>query len=322
MIQAFDYEDVCEAYKRIKKHLDRTPLVQSVNLTDNDKNVFLKLENQQEVKSFKIRGALNKILTLTDTEKQRGVITVSSGSHGIATSYAAALTGIAQAFIIVPKNTPQNKIDKITFYGGEVMKVGNNYDEAHKEGMKIVREKGMTYIDPWDKDELVYAGQGTVAVEILEKNPDIDTMIVPIGGGGLVTGIAVAAKGIKKDIKIIGVQTEACPAYVHSIRDNTLYNEYQPKPSLCDALVGGIGHIAYKMHDVVDDVFIVSEDEIKEATTFAAIKEKQVIEPSSAVVIAAYLKNRQIIRGKNIALVISGGNADDLLFKTLIGQAS
>ena len=147
----------------------------------------------QRAKSFKIRGAMNKMLTLTEEEKQKGVATISSGNHGSSVSYAASLLGISNAKVIVPETTPKSKVDKIKYFGADVMLMGSNYDEAHALGMKFIEEKGMTYIDAYYDDPKIYGGQGTIAIEILEQNPDIDTIVVPIGGGGLSTGIAVAA---------------------------------------------------------------------------------------------------------------------------------
>lgn len=318
MNEIFSYKDIQKAMENIKKYVYTTPMPKSVYLSDKKRNVYLKLENQQEVKAFKVRGALNKILSLTEEEKNKGVITVSSGNHGIATSYAANLLGIKNAYIIVPETTPKSKTDKIEFYGGTVKLLGKDYDAAHREGMKLVKEKGMTYIDPWDEDEVVYMGQGTISIEIFKQCKNIDTIFVPIGGGGLITGIAVGAKGINPNVKIIGVQTEACPAYKSSIDDNILYNEYESKESLCDALIGGIGHLAFKMKDVVDEVVLVSESSIKEAVKYMALKEKQIVEPSSATVVAAYIKKKESLEGKNIALVVSGGNIDDNLFINMI----
>lgn len=315
----FGYKDVQEAYERIRNYVYRTPLEESLYLGDENRKYFFKLENTQTVKSFKIRGAVNKMLSLTDDERNCGVATISSGNHGASVSYASRLLSIKNANVIVPETTPKSKVDKIKFYGANVMQMGKNYDEAHKLGMQFIEENGMVYIDAYYDDPKIYGGQGTVAIEILEQNPDIDTIVVPIGGGGLITGIAVAAKHLKPGIRIIGVQTEACPAMIKSYEDNVFYEEYPNTETICDALIGGVGKLSYEMaKDYVDDFLMVKEENIKKAVSFMIKQEKYIAEPGSASVIAAVEEHRERIGGKNIALVISGGNIDgDLMVELL-----
>ncbi len=305
--------DIEGAQERIKDYIYKTPLEKSIYLSNEKQNVYLKLECQQPVKSFKIRGALNKMLLLSDRERQAGVATVSSGNHGISVAYGAKLLNIKTAIIIVPKTTPQSKIDKIMYYGGQVIRMGDSYDEAHALGMKYIEESGHIFIDGGDNDPVIYAGQGTAALEILDQNPDIDTILVPIGGGGLCTGIAVAAKSRKKDIKIIVLYSEACAAWPDSIRDGRPYHEYPSEESVCEAMVGGIGQLSYEMHEVLDGHLSVKEDYIRKAMVHAILNEKIVAEASGAVPIAAMLQYGDQIPGKNIALIISGGNADNAL---------
>lgn len=307
----FNYKEVKDAYERIGNYIRKTPLEESFYLGDENRKYFFKLESFQRAKSFKIRGALNKMMTLTGEERECGVATISSGNHGSSVSYSATILGIKNVKIIVPKSTPQSKLDKIKYFGADVMLMGENYDEAHSLGMKYIEEHNLTYIDPYYSDPKIYAGQGTIAIEILEQNRDIDTIIVPIGGGGLITGIAVAAKAIKPEIRIIGVQTEACPAMVKAYEDNTFYEEYPCKESLCDALVGGIGKLSYEMAKYyVDDFIVVSEESIAKAVSFMAKKEKYILEAGSCTTVAAVMNYRKRIGGKNIALVLSGGNID------------
>lgn len=318
---AFNYNEVKEAYARIKDHVRKTPLEQSFYLGDGEREYFFKLESFQKVKSFKIRGALNKMMTLTPEEIERGVATISSGNHGSSVSYAASLLGIKNAKVIVPETTPQSKVDKIKYFGSEVMLMGKNYDEAHAMGMKYIEEHGMTYIDAYYDDPKIYGGQGTVAIEILEQNPEIDTIVVPIGGGGLITGIAVAAKAIKPEIRIVGVQTEACPAMIKSYEDGVFYEEYPCEDSLCDSLIGGIGALSYEMaKDYVDDFIAVSEDTIAKAVKFMARDEKYIVEAGSCTTVAAIMDFRERIGGKNVALVLSGGNIDGDVLYDLMGR--
>lgn len=274
----------------------------------------------QRAKSFKIRGAMNKMLTLTEEEKQRGVATISSGNHGSSVSYAASLLGIENAKVIVPETTPKSKVDKIRYFGADVMLMGSNYDEAHALGMKFIDEKGMTYIDAYYDDPKIYEGQGTIAIEVLEQNPDIDTIVVPIGGGGLITGIAVAAKALKPGIRVIGVQTEACPAMIKAIEDKVFYEEYPVTgDTVCEPLVGGVGKLSYELlPQFIDDIIEVKEKTIREAVRFMIKDEKIIAEGGSCTTVAAVMDFRERVGGKNIALVISGGNIDgDLMVKLM-----
>ena len=317
----FDYNEVKEAYERIKSYVRKTPLEESFYLGTEDQKVFFKLESFQRAKSFKIRGALNKMLTLSPEEIERGVATISSGNHGSSVSYAASLLGIKNAKVIVPETTPQSKVDKILYFGSEAMLMGKNYDEAHALGMKFIEDNGMTYIDAYYDDPKIYGGQGTIAIEILEQNPQIDTIVVPIGGGGLITGIAVAAKAIKPEIRIVGVQTENCPAMIKAYEDNVFYEEYPCEESICDSLIGGIGALSYQMaKDYVDEFIAVSEETVGKAVSFMAKHEKYIVEAGSCVTVAALMDHRDRIGGKNVALVLSGGNIDGVLLTELMNK--
>lgn len=315
-----NFNDIINARKRIQKYISITPLDFSTNLTKGDRKVYLKLECQQKQKAFKIRGALSKLTSLNDEEKNNGVYAISSGNHGAGVSYAAYLLGIENAKVFVPKTTPKAKIHKIKYYGAEVVQVGENYDDVHR----IVRDKldnnNMTYVHP-GSDLQVIAGQGTIGLEIMEQNPDIDVIIVPIGGGGLITGISIAAKHINPNVKIIGVQTEACPAMVKSLQDDVFHEEYPSDDSLCDALIGGVFDIPYRMaKQCIDDIIVVKESDIKKATTLLLTEEKIVAEPSSATGVAALLANPKLFDENNVAIIISGGNLDKELMKKLIRE--
>lgn len=322
MNNTFTAQEVYDAYERIKEYIYKTPLEESLYLGTDEQKYFFKLESTQTVKSFKIRGALNKMSTLTEEERQRGVATISSGNHGASVSYAAKLLGIKNAKVIVPETTPQAKVDKIKYYGADVMLMGSGYDEAHAMGMSYIEENGMTYIDAYYDDPKIYGGQGTIAVEILDQNPDIDTIVVPIGGGGLITGIAVAAKAIKPDIRIIGVQTEACPAMIRAYEDNVFYEEYPTTGNtICDALVGGVGKLSYDiLKDYADDLIEVKEATIRKAVKHMIKEEKFIVEGASATTVAAVMDDRERIGGKNIALVMSGGNIDGDLMVRLLNE--
>lgn len=311
------YEDIIEANKRIRDYIYHTPLEQSIHLSQG-KEVYLKLENQQRLKCAKIRGALSKLTSLSPEEKSKGIVAISSGNHGLAVSYACKILGLEAPTIYVPETTPRSKVEKIEFYGGRVEKLGKNYDEAHEMGMKKVKEGSRVFIDPCS-DEIVIAGQGSIAIEMLEERPDLDIILVPIGGGGIITGISILAKAIKKDIRIIGVQTKACPAMVAALRDNIYYESYPTEESICDALVGGVGYIPYKMgRSTIDDIIVVEEEYIRLALGHMVKKEKTIAEPAGVVGVAALLKDGDLFKNKKIGLVVTGGNIDEELLVELI----
>lgn len=322
MAEQFTARDVREAYERIRPYVYKTPLEESLYLGTGGSRYFFKLECCQTVKSFKIRGALSKMSTLTKEQREKGVATISSGNHGASVSYGARLLGIDKAVVIVPETTPKPKVDKIRFYGADVLLLGKNYDEAHSLGMEYIKDHGMTYIDAYYEDPKIYGGQGTIALEILEQRPEIDTIVVPIGGGGLITGIAVAAKDVKPGIRIIGVQTEACPAMIRALEEKVFYEEYPVRgETICDALVGGVGKLSYEiLGDYVDDLIMVKEDWIKDAVKFMVKEEKYIVEGASATTVAAVTHMAERIGGKNIALVLSGGNIDGDLMVQLLNR--
>ncbi|MBE6918301.1 MAG: threonine/serine dehydratase [Ruminococcaceae bacterium] len=310
-MEKLTFQDILDARKAIRPYARLTPLEQSFYLGDEDHKFYFKLESLQRARSFKIRGAVNKMLSLTEEERQRGVGAVSSGNHGSSVAYAAQLLGIDKAVIIVPERTPQSKIDKIRYFGAEAKLMGRNYDEAHALGMNYIRENGLTNIDSCHDDIKVYAGQGTVALEILEQEPEIDTIVVPIGGGGIATGVALAAKSINPAIRVYGVQTEACPAMVASYADGVCYEEYPIGPTLCDALVGGVGALSYEMlRSLLDDILVVKEETIRKAAAFLLTEEKYVIEAGSATTLAAVWDYPEKFTGKKTALILTGGNID------------
>jgi len=314
------FNDVLSARDRIQKYISLTPLDFSIGLSSEKTKVYLKLECQQKQKAFKVRGALSKISSLTDKEKQGGVIAVSSGNHGAGVSFAAHLLGVKNAKVFVPETAPKAKVDKIRYYGADVVQAGKNYDEAHKTAAEEMKKNNMTYIDSCSDVQLI-AGQGTVGLEIMEQNPEIDLIVVPIGGGGLITGVGIAAKHMKPEVKVIGVQTAACPAMVKSLEDNVLYDEFPSEDSICDALIGGVTEIPFKMvEQCIDDIIVVSEDSIKKATKILLAEEKVVSEPSGAVGVAALLENPEYFQGKNIAIVITGGNLDEELMQNILSD--
>lgn len=301
-------QDLYDAQERIEGFAARTPLIGSKPF--GDANLFLKLENLQRTGSFKLRGATNKILSLSDEQRKRGIVTVSSGNHGRAVSYVAARLGI-RAIVCASGFVPEHKIDVIRMLGAEVVIGGRDYDEADAHARKLVRKEGMTWIDPFD-DPLVIAGQGTIGLEILEEMPEIDTVIVPASGGGLISGVALAMKLTNPETEVIGVTMERGPAMYLSLKAGELVPVVEQE-TLADALMGGLGdenHYTFRIcQEYVDEIVLVSEAAIAEAMAYAFNEQRVVVEGGGAVGIAAVLEEKIELRG-NTVVVISGGNVD------------
>jgi threonine dehydratase len=315
--------DVFYAQRQIKGTINKTPLQKSVGLTKLfGTEILFKLEGLQITGSFKIRGATNKILSLSEDEKSRGVITVSSGNHGRAVSYVAQKFGIP-AVVCISETVPENKVEAMHALGAEVVKAGRTYDEASEIALRLQSERGLTMVHPFD-DLQVIAGQGTIGLELIEELPQIDTVIVPLSGGGLLSGIALTLKSIKPSIQTIGVTMDKGAAMVESLKAGKIV-EVVEEPSLADALVGGLGNNnTYTFNiikDFVDNTLLVSEQEIAEAMTFALDQEHLVVEGGGAVGIAALLSGRVENLGKYTAVVISGSNVGlDSLMEVAKGE--
>jgi threonine dehydratase len=304
--------DLYRARRRIASLARRTPLVESPWLGERvGARAYLKLENLQETGSFKIRGAANTLLTVSADEESAGVIAISTGNHGRAVAYVAGRLGV-QALICIPAGTPENKVEGIKRLGGEVLVSGANYDEAEDEAFRLGQERGLTMINPYD-DPYTIAGQGTIGLELLEDLPEINTAVVPVGGGGLISGIALALKSASTDIRVVGVSMDRAPVMYHSLKAGRPIRMEQEE-SQADALVGGIGlenrHTFLMVQEYVDDFVLVSETEIAEAMVFALERHHLVVEGGGAVGLAALLSGRVENAGHNVAVVLSGGNVD------------
>ena len=324
MARHFTGEDVRDAYERIKDRVRRTPLDDSLYLSDDDHRYRYKLESQQLGRSFKIRGAFNTLMQLTPAQIRRGVGTVSTGNHAIAVAYAARELGIENCVVIVPYGTARSKLDRMRLYGARVMTMGGTYDEALTLGLNYIDRNELFYVDPGQYDPRVYAGQGTVGYEIALSHPKIDTIVCPVGSGGLITGVAVGARAIKPDMRIVGVQTAACPAMVQSLKDKVCYTSYPiTGDTICEAVVGGTGRIAYEMlPGLVDQWIVIDEADIRSALRFMVEQEQTVIEGGSAMVVAAVREYPDAVGGSNVALVITGGNVDGRMLGRVLNESS
>jgi threonine dehydratase len=304
--------DVYLARQRIVSLARRTPIIEAPRLSEGaNRKVVLKPENLQTTGSFKIRGATNKLLSLSEEERSRGVVTVSSGNHGRAVSYVASRLGI-KATICLPDTVPDNKRRAIRQAGAEMVIGGATYEEAEGTAIRLQEERGLTMIHPFD-DLSVIAGQGTIGLELLEDFPEIDTVLVPLSGGGLLAGIAFVLKSADPALRTIGVSMERAPAMVESLRAGRVV-EVVEEPTLADALAGGLGrenNYSFEMiRKYVDDTILVSEEEIAAAMTYALEEYHLVVEGGGAVGIAALLSKKARELGKNVAVVLSGSNVD------------
>lgn len=302
--------DIYQADHLISKTVYRTPLIESHWLSKlSQSKIYLKLECLQITGSFKIRGATNKILSLKKDEKERGVIAVSSGNHGRAVAFIAREFDIP-AVICISETVPMNKVSAIKDLGAEVLILGKTYDEATEAALQVQVERGLTMIHPFD-DPYVIAGQGTIGLELLEEQPAIDTVIVPLSGGGLLGGIALGLKSINPEIQTIGVSMDKGAAMIESLKVGKVV-EIIEEPSLADALIGGLGpenrYTFNIIQKYVDQTVLVTEAEIAAGMTFALEKEHLVVEGGGAVGIAALLAGKVDNLGKKVAVVISGSN--------------
>ncbi len=314
--------DIEAARKRIAKTVRQTPLVESNVLRERfGAPIYLKLECQQVTGSFKVRGATNAVLNLNEIERSRGVVCVSTGNHGRGLAYAASQAAI-RCVICMSQLVPQNKIDGIKAHGAQVRIVGNSQDDAQVEVDRLVGEEQMIMLPPFDHFDIV-AGQGTLGLELIEQLPQIDTAVVPVSGGGLISGVAAALKACRPQIRIIGVSMERGAAMHASLQAGKPIM-IEELATLADSLGGGIGldnQFTFKMvRELVDDFVLVNEQEIAGAIRHAYWRERLILEGSGSVGIAALLAGKVRINGP-LAIIASGGNIDmDLHHRIISGE--
>ncbi|HDX9494131.1 bifunctional threonine ammonia-lyase/L-serine ammonia-lyase TdcB [Bacillus thuringiensis] len=302
--------------KKAQKILDgnarKTPLVKSFYLTSKTGGeIYLKLENMQLTGSFKFRGAFNKISQLTNEEKERGVIACSAGNHAQGVALSSHLLKI-KSKIVMPTSAPQAKVDATRGYGSEVILYGDTFDDAKAKCEEIIKETGETYLHPYDDVE-VMAGQGTIGLDILDDMWDVDTVIVPIGGGGIISGIAVALKSFNPSINIIGVQAENVHGMKASYDAGEIVSHYKA-PTIADGCAVKIpGNLTFEIvKNLVDDIVTVLEEELEVAMKDLLQRGKAVVEGAGALATAALLAGKvdKYVQGKKVVAVISGGNVD------------
>ena len=311
-------EAFIKAKEKLSKVLLETHLIYSPIFSKESGNkVFIKPENLQKTGSFKIRGAYNKISNLTDAEKKRGVIASSAGNHAQGVAYGAKESGI-KAVIVMPKSTPLIKVESTKQYGAEVVLHGDVYDDAYKKAKELEEKEGYVFVHPFN-DEDVLDGQGTIALEILEELPETDIILVPIGGGGLISGIACAAKILKPEIKIIGVEPEGAASAYEAIKENKVVELKEANTIADGTAVKKIGDLNFEyIKKYVDEIITVSDYELMEAFLLLVEKHKIIAENSGILSVAATKKIKE--KNKKVVSVISGGNIDVLMISSMINK--
>ena len=311
--------DIQDARTSIRDEVRKTPLLRSQYLSGlTGSDVYLKLENLQLTGSFKLRGALNRMMKLTPEEKAHGVIAASSGNHAQAVAIGAEKLNLA-ATVVVPKVTPKIKIDKIKKHKVELIVYGEGYDYAERYARKLAKEKGLTFVSAYN-DALVAAGQGTVGLEIVEQFPEVDSIVVPVSGGSILSGIAIAAKSLKPSVEMLGAQPENVAAMYHSLKAGRII-QIPLKRTIAEGLDGNIedGCITFELiQRYVDEILLFNEDTIKNMIRLLWEKEGQVVEASGAISIAPIVESPKRFTGKRTVAVITGGNIDEELLQSLL----
>lgn len=311
-------QDFITAKEKLSKVLLKTSLIQSPIFSKEAENeVYIKPENLQKTGSFKIRGAYNKITNLSDEEKKKGVIASSAGNHAQGVAYGAKESGI-KAVIVMPKSTPLIKVESTKQYGAEVVLHGDVYDDAFKKAKELEEKEGYIFVHPFDDEDVIY-GQGTIALEILEELPETDIILVPIGGGGLISGIACAAKILKPEIKIIGVEPDGAASAYEAIKEDKVVELKEANTIADGTAVKKIGNTTFEyIKKYVDEIITVSDYELMEAFLLLVEKHKIIAENSGILSLAALKKLKE--KNKKVVSVVSGGNIDVLMISSMINK--
>ena len=309
-------DHVRAAHARIRDSIVETPTLHSQTLSKlTGANIYLKFENLQFTAAYKERGALNAILLLSEEQRSKGVIAASAGNHAQGLSYHGTRLGIPVT-IVMPVPTPTVKVMQTESVGGKVVLFGETFDDAYKYARQLEAEQGLTFVHPFD-DPNVAAGQGTVALEMLESTPSLDMLVVPIGGGGLLSGMGTAARALKPDIGLIGVQAELYPSMYALLKNVEM-------PCEGDTLAEGIAvkipgaFTSEVIRELVDEIVLVSEAELETAVSLLLQIEKTVVEGAGAAGLAAVMANPEIFAGKNVGIVLCGGNIDTRLLANVL----
>ena len=315
------YSDILAAHERIRRIVNRTPVMSSRTLnTRIDAEVLIKCENLQRMGAFKMRGAYNAVSQLTDDERKHGVITHSSGNHAQAVALAAKLLNV-KAVVVMPKNAPQVKVNATRdTYGAEVVFCESTVQSRQETTEKLMATRGLTLIHPYD-DERVIAGAGTAALELLQDHPDLDAIVAPVGGGGLLSGTSIAAKGVNSGISVYGVEPRLVDDACRSFKSGRVESNTRTD-TIADGLRTNLSErTLYHIRQNVSSIVLVTEQEILDAMRFLWERMKLVVEPSGAVSLAGVLGGKIPVKSKRVGIVVSGGNIDlDGFFAMLAKQ--
>ena len=317
----FDSAEIWSARERISPYIYRTPLVYSDSLSKlTGSEVYLKPECWQRCGCFKVRGAISHVSSLSKEELNRGLVTASSGNHALAVAFASTLFGKPLTRIYVPEDADHAKVKRIMEWEPELIYHGKSFFDAYKEARKYEAGKGATFVHSHG-DPRVIAGQGTIGLEVMEDLPDVDSILIPIGGGGLVSGISVAAKTLSDKVKIIGVEPSAAPGAYTSLRDGVAHEKIEIEESIADGLLGGFGSLPFQIcSKTVDETHLVSDTEIIEAMKAFQREEQLMVEAASSVGLAALMTGKVDAKDEKVVLIVTSRNIDAAKYNALISS--
>jgi len=303
------FKDIQDAHERIRSFIHRTPVLTNSSLNKlTGAELYFKCENFQKAGSFKIRGATNTVLQLTQEELDRGIVTASSGNHGAALSMAVSNRG-GKTTVVMPNNTPKMKVDNVERNGGEIVWCEPVQESRETVLQDLLAETGVVLVHPYN-DERIIAGQGTAAKELLEDHPDLELLVSPVSGGGLLSGTLCSTKEMKPEILVYGAEPAEADDAFRSLRSGIIRSN-ETTNTVCDGLRAQIGSIPFPIiQEKVDGIITVTEDEIIDAMRMIWERMKIIVEPSSTITLAAILKRKELFAGKKVGLILSGGNVD------------
>lgn len=320
-LPAVQVSEVLAAHRVINPYIWHTPLLHSAALSGlSSRDVYLKLECWQRTGSFKVRGAVNRLATLSPQEREQGIVTASAGNHGLGVAFASQVLHLPSATIFVPENAPGAKVERFQAYDCQVRRAGADYDAAHALAEAHAHKQNALYLSAYD-DPAVIAGQGTVGLEVMTDLPAADLLLVPVGGGGLIAGLAIVARAINPRVRIVGLQPEASPSAYLSLRDGRPYETYPAGPTICDGLAGGFGRVPFAVASgLIDEILVVPEADIRRAVAWLLRREQLLVEGSGAIAIAPLLSGQLDTADQSVVSILTGRNLDASLLQQILAE--